>query len=134
MTPLDVLKRFLELVFTGDLDTATSMVGTAAEFVAGPAAGHARVGLYGRYVGPSGAREMFRQFSQLLEPGEFTVSGSLHDRETAVMYGTLKHRVRATGREFSSSWVLVATVRHDQLVSYQFHEDTAALVEAVTDT
>ena len=132
MTPLVVLKRFLELVFSGDLDAATALVAESAEFVAGPAAGHPRVALYGRYPGPDGAKEMFGQFAKLLEPGEFIVNGALCDSETAVMHGQLRHRVRATGRTFSSSWALIAKVRQEQLIAYEFHEDTAALVDAVT--
>lgn len=131
MTALDTLKQFLDHIFTGHLDAALAMVEPDAEFIAGPARGDARVPLYGRYVGPAGARELFTRFGATFEPGDFEVQGALTNEDMAVMHGRLEHRVRATDRPFASDWALVAHTRDGRLRRYQFHEDTAALVDAM---
>lgn len=130
MTALDTLKQFLDHIFSGRTDAALALVDPEVEFIAGPAAGDPRVPLYGRYTGADGARTLFGRFGTVFEPGDFNVQGALTEGDTAVMFGSLRHRVRATGKDFASAWALVATTRNGRLLSYQFHEDTAALVAA----
>lgn len=134
MTSLDTLKQFLDHVFHGRMDDAVALTDADVVFVAGPAKGHAQVPLYGQYTGRDGARQLFARFADCFAPGAFNVHGALCDGETAVMYGHLSHTVRATGRPFDSDWALVARVRDGRLLRYQFHEDSAALVAALSNS
>jgi len=80
---------------------------------------------------PAGAREFFRLFAELLEPGEFNITASFSEGEHVCMYGKLRHRSRTTGRDFPSNWALICRVQQGRLSLYHFYEDTAALEAAI---
>jgi len=82
-------------------------------------------------LGPAGAREFFRLFAELLEPGEFNITASFSEGEHVCMYGKLRHRSRTTGRDFPSNWALICRVQQGRLSLYHFYEDTAALEAAI---
>ncbi|WP_175780173.1 nuclear transport factor 2 family protein [Burkholderia anthina] len=131
MTPLETVQTFLDHMFSGRRTDALALVADDCRLIAGrPQSGDATA-LYGTYVGPAGAAELFRRFDEHLEPGRFDVDARFADGEHVGMYGALRHRGRATGHEFVSDWALMCRVRHGRLTLYHFYEDTAALEAAI---
>jgi uncharacterized protein len=131
MTSLDLVQTFLKNVFSGTLEEALAWVAPNAQFISGRPAPNPRVPVHGIFEGPAGAREFFRLFAELLEPGEFNITASFCEGEHAAMYGNLRHRSRKTGRDFPSNWALICRVQEGQISLYHFYEDTAALEAAI---
>jgi hypothetical protein len=131
MTSLDTVQTFLKHVFSGTLEEAWTLVAPDAQFISARPVPNPRVPVHGTFAGPAGAREFFRRFAELLEPGEFNVTASFSEGEHAAMYGNLRHRSRETGRDFPSHWALVCRVQQGQIALYHFYEDTAALEAAI---
>jgi ketosteroid isomerase-like protein len=131
MNSLSTTQKFLEHVFSGATDQALALVAPDARFISGRSTPNPRVPVQGTFVGPEGAREFFRLFNEMLEPGEFNVTASFSENEHVAMYGNLRHRSRKTGRDFSSNWALIGQVEHGQISLYHFYEDTAALETAI---
>lgn len=126
-TALQTVERFLDHIFRGETAQAMALVAPQAVFVGARPEGHARIAFQGRFTGPEGAQRFFTAFGEALEPGEFEITGRFGEGEHAALYGRLRHRSRATGRDFASDWALVCRVREGQLHFYHFYEDTAAL-------
>ncbi|MFZ6653682.1 nuclear transport factor 2 family protein [Undibacterium sp. TJN19] len=131
MSSLDTVQAFLKHVFSGNLDEALTLVTPDAQFISARPVANPRVPVHGIFTGPGGAREFFRLFGELLEPGEFNVTASFSEGGHVAMYGNLRHRSRQTGRDFPSNWALICCVQQGQLSLYHFYEDTAALEAAI---
>ncbi len=131
MTSLDTVQTFLEHVFSGTLEEALALVASEAQFISARPIPNPRVPVHGTFTGPAGAREFFRLFAELLEPGEFNITASFSEGEHVCMYGKLRHRSRTTGRDFPSNWALICRVQQGRLSLYHFYEDTAALEAAI---
>jgi len=131
MTSLDTVQTFLKHVFAGTLEEALALVASEAQFISARPVPNPRVPVHGTFIGPAGAREFFRLFAALLEPGEFNITACFSEGEHVCMYGNLLHRSRTTGRDFPSNWALICRVQQGQLTLYHFYEDTAALEAAI---
>lgn len=131
MTSLNIVQTFLNHIFSGTLEEALTLVAPDAQFISTRPVPNPRVPVHGKFVGPEGAREFFRLFGEMLEPGEFNIIASFSEGEHATMYGNLRHRSRKTGRDFPSDWALISQVQQGQIALYHFYEDTAALEAAI---
>ncbi|VWD18945.1 hypothetical protein BLA18112_05208 [Burkholderia lata] len=131
MTPIETVETFLDHLFSGRRADALALVGEECRLIASRPQPDDATALYGVFVGPAGAAELFRRVDALLEPGQFDVDARFSDGEHVAMHGSLRHRGRATGQAFASDWALICRVREGKLVLYHFYEDTAALEAAI---
>jgi uncharacterized protein len=131
MTSLDTVQSLLQHVFSGALDEAAALVAPDAQFISARPVPNPQIPFQGTFIGPEGARELFRLFAELLEPGEFHVAASFSEGEYVAMNGALRHISRKTGRDFASNWALICRVQGGRLTLYHFYEDTAALEAAI---
>ncbi|MFA5968404.1 MAG: nuclear transport factor 2 family protein [Sphingomonas sp.] len=131
MTATSTVQTFLNHIFAGAMDQALVMIDPGARLIsANPEANPANP-LHGTFVGIDGAKQFFGGFGDLLEPGDFQVTASFGDAEHAAFYGTLRHKVRKTGKDFASDWALICRVKDDRITLYHFYEDTEALLRAM---
>lgn len=84
----------------------------------------------GKRRGLESVREFFASVAETVEllhfePREFIAQG-----EKVVVLGRYSWRVRATGKEFSSEWAHVYTVRDGKIVRFHEYMDTAAEIRA----
>lgn len=131
MTATALAQAFLDNIFSGKMDEALAIVDQQAVFVSTNPRPNPSNPLHGTFVGHDGAKEFFGGFGSLLEPGDFNVTAAFGDDKHAALYGTLRHKSRATGRDFASDWALICQVRNERLVLYHFYEDTEALQAAI---
>lgn len=131
MTATALAQAFLDNIFSGKMDEALAIVDEQAVFVSTNPRPNPSNPLHGTFVGHDGAKEFFGSFGSLLEPGDFNVTAAFGDDKHAALYGTLRHKSRATGRDFASDWALICQVRNERLVLYHFYEDTEALQAAI---
>ncbi len=131
MTATSTVQTFLNHIFAGAMDQALILIDTDARFISTNPASNPTNPLHGTFVGVEGAQQFFHVFADLLEPGDFRVTASFGDAEHAAFYGTLRHKVRKTGKDFGSDWALICRVKDDRITLYHFYEDTEALLLAM---
>lgn len=131
MNTLDTVQQFIGYIFSHNMEKALLMVAPEAQFIAARTVPHPDIPIYEYFTGPKGAQTFFNHFTTLLEPGDFTIQASFSQGNHAALYGTLRHRSRQTGRDFSSDWALICRVEEGYLTFYHFYEDTLALEQAV---
>lgn len=128
---LDLVSRFMRGIVSGRRDATLALLSDDARIIFGRATPSEANPLYGTWVGQEGARTVFERFGELIEPGEVVVKHRLSTQGVVVIYGTMRHSARATGRPFPSDWVLFARVQGGKITLYHFFEDTAALEHAL---
>jgi len=93
-----------------------------------PAMENVRFG--GKRRGLKSVREFFAAIADDLEVLEFEPKEFIAQGDKVVALGHYSWRVKATGREFSSDWAHVCTVRNGRIVRFQEYMDTAAEMKA----
>ncbi|MCB5205485.1 nuclear transport factor 2 family protein [Neorhizobium sp. T786] len=131
MTETAIVDAFLGRVFSGETDKALELVHPQAKFISTRPTPNPTNPLHGTFVGLEGAKLFFGGFGALLEPGHFSVDARFAEGEHVALYGTLRHKSRATGRDFASDWALICKVQAGKIVLYHFYEDTEALALAI---
>lgn len=125
---LEIAQSFLNQVFQGEMDEALSLCAENAHFIGSRPQPSNIVSTYGTFKGSKGALELFSNFAEMLEPGDFNIDQSMEASNHVIMYGTLKHVAIKTGRDFASDWALIIKFNSDRkIVLYHFYEDTASL-------
>lgn len=124
-------ETFLGHVFAGRIDAALALVAPEAQFIGSRPEPSADNPIYGTHIGPEGARAFFATFAALIEPGAFHIENRFGSGNFACLFGTFRHKVRATGLPFPSDWALITETRADKLTLYHFYEDTDALARAM---
>lgn len=130
-TAVEITQAFLGAIFSGAMETAMALTAPDAVFISTNPRSNPANPMHGTFVGHDGAAAFFGGFAEVLEPGDFNVTAVFGDDSHAALYGTLAHRVRATGKPFLSDWALITTVKDGKLTLYHFYEDTEALVAAM---
>lgn len=133
MTATTTVQTFLNHVFSGAMDQALALIDPDAQFISTNPNPNPANPLHGTFVGLDGAKQFFAGFGEMLEPGEFKVTAAFGDNEHAALYGTLRHKVRKTGKDFPSDWALICRVKDARVSYYHFYEDTEALQSALID-
>lgn len=123
----NVLTAFFQALGRKDMDAALALVDAEADFVAVRPEPSPELFLYGTYHGHDGVRRFVAGLAEAFEPQSFTLDKALADGDSAVAWGHLRHRVRATGRLFDSAWAVVCRLKEGRIAHYRFFEDTAAL-------
>ena len=88
------------------------------------------VRLAGKRSGLKGVREFFSAVADDLEALQFETQEFIAQGDKVVALGRYSWRVKATGKEFSSDWAHVYTVREGKIVRFQEYMDTAAEIKA----
>jgi hypothetical protein len=60
-----------------------------------------------------------------MEIEEFAPTEFLAQADRVVVLGSLRARVKDTGRSYDNEWVMVWTLRDGKVAGYQIYEDTA---------
>ena len=80
--------------------------------------------------GIAGVRDFFAAITESLEVLQFEPREYIAQGEKVVALGRYSWRVKATGREFSSDFAHVCTIRDGKIVRFHEYMDTAAEVRA----
>jgi uncharacterized protein len=80
--------------------------------------------------GIAGVRDFFAAITEGLEVLQFEPREYIAQGDKVVALGRYSWRVRATGREFSSDFAHVCTIRNGKIVRFHEYMDTAAEVRA----
>ena len=84
----------------------------------------------GKRRGLKGVREFFSTVANDLEVLQFETQDFIAQGDKVVALGRYSWRVKATGKEFSSEWAHVYTVRDGKIVRFHGYMDTAAEIRA----
>jgi ketosteroid isomerase-like protein len=126
----DTLKQFFAAFGKGDVEGVVGSFDPSATIVAVRAGVRDGKELYGSYSGTLGAREFVANLGRTFDTQAFSVDALAADGELAFARGSFMHRVKATGKPFSSDWALMCVVRGRKIVEYRFFEDSASFVSA----
>ncbi|MFZ5895450.1 MAG: nuclear transport factor 2 family protein [Myxococcota bacterium] len=85
---------------------------------------------WGSYTGKEGAKSFISALGNLFETKAFTVNHVVGEGNVAFADGTFTHKVKSTGKLFSSEWALKCLVKDNKIVEYTFYEDSAAFNDA----
>ena len=84
----------------------------------------------GRKVGRQAMADFMRDLRDLTEPLAFDVDDILANETRAVIVGSLRSRVKATGRITASQFALVLTIAQGTVTRFQMLEDSFDLSKA----
>jgi uncharacterized protein len=127
---IDTLKQFFTAFGQGDVEGVVGSFDPSATIVAvraGKRDGHE---LYGSYSGREGAREFIANLGRTFDTQAFSVDALVAEGELAFARGSFTHKIRTTGKLFSSDWALTCVVRGRKILEYRFYEDSAAFLQA----
>ena len=79
----------------------------------------------GRYRGRQEVGSYFARIAETMEIEEFAPTEFLAQADRVVVLGSLRARVKDTGRSYDNEWVMVWTLRDGKVAGYQIYEDTA---------
>ncbi|MFC5911235.1 nuclear transport factor 2 family protein [Streptacidiphilus monticola] len=125
----EALQEFFTRFGSGDRSGALELFGEETDFeVPGAAAVP--------WTGRRRTREEIGAFLDacwtLVDTEAFAVDRILADGGHAVALGSFTHRVKSTGKPFTSSFALHIEVRDGLIRGYRMHEDSHAALEAFT--
>lgn len=84
----------------------------------------------GRKAGRQAMADFLRDLRDLTEPLAFDVEDILASEDRAVIIGSLRSRIKATGRITASQFALVLTIAHGKVIRFQMLEDSFDLSKA----
>ncbi|XXF80119.1 nuclear transport factor 2 family protein [Myxococcaceae bacterium GXIMD 01537] len=126
----DVVREFFAAFGRGDVEGVIGTFHPEARIVAVRQAARRENELYGNYAGSEGARAMLMTLGKLFETQAFSVDQVLGEGAVAFASGSFVHKVKSTGKPFSSDWALRCVIKDGKILQYRFFEDSAAYVEA----
>lgn len=84
----------------------------------------------GKRKGREAVAGFFRSVSETQDVLAFNPQEFIAQGDRVVVLGNYSWRVKATGREYSSDWAHVVTVRNGKIVGFKEYTDTAASASA----
>lgn len=127
-SPRHVVQQFFDAFGRGDLPSINALFHPKAKIVAVRDGVRRGQQLHGSYSGREGLAEFLGNLGRAFETQAFAVDHVIAEGPVAFASGSFTHRVKSTGKHFSSAWALKCLVQDQQIVEYQFYEDSAALV------
>lgn len=124
------VRAFFAAFSTGNLDGILATFDPRAEITAVRQGRRADGQLHGTYHGEAGVRAFVTNLGATFETQAFSVEDVVGAGEVAFANGRFTHKVKATGKLFTSDWALRCQVRDGRIQAFQFYEDSAAFVEA----
>jgi uncharacterized protein len=126
----DVVRAFFAAFGKGDLEGIVGTFHPDAEIVAVHKAARSEGELYGSYSGKEGAKTFVATLGSKLETQAFSVDHLIAEGDVAFASGSFVHKVKSTGKPFSSEWALRCIVKDGKILRYTFFEDSAAYLAA----
>jgi uncharacterized protein len=126
----ETVKQFFAAFAKGDVEGIVETFDQAANIVAVRAGRPENTEPYGSYSGKAGAREFVANLGRTFDTQAFSVDALIAEGDTAFARGSFTHKVKATGRLYSSDWALTCVVRGGKIVEYRFFEDSASFARA----
>jgi uncharacterized protein len=122
-----VVQHYLDTFFKGDVGKTLECL---TEDVVWKVQGAADVPTIGLRRGRDEVRAWMALFPANFEPLEFHVERTFESGDQAVIIGSFKHRILSTGKEFTSDFAAICSVRDGKVSAYNFIEDSYALWRA----
>ena len=88
----------------------------------------------GRYGGPEQVGSCFGRLAETLDIEEFAPTKFLAQADRVVVLGSIRARVKDTGRAYDNEWAMAWTMRHGKVAGWQIYEDTARELAAHAST
>ena len=126
-TPLDVVDAHYEAITRHD---CAALMATLAEDVDWQVVGRDTLAFGGNHGGRAEVQRFFSTIAAACEFLEFAADRKIADGDTVVVLGHERVRVKATKREWSTTWVQVHTVRDNAICRFRGCTDTAAIAAA----
>ena len=79
----------------------------------------------GRYRGPQEVGSFFGRLAETLDIEEFAPTEFLAQADRVVVLGSIRARVKNTGRTYDNEWAMTWTLRDGKVAGWQIYEDTA---------
>lgn len=124
MTAGQVVQHYLDTFFKKDVDKTLECL---TDDVVWKVQGAADVPTIGVRHGREQVREWMALFPPNFQPLNFKVERIFESGDQAVLTGHFTHRIVSTGKEFSSDFAVICSVRDGKVSAYNFIEDSYAL-------
>ena len=124
MTAGQVVQHYLDTFFKKDVDKTLDCL---TEDVVWKVQGAPDVPTIGVRRGREQVREWMALFPPNFQPLNFKVERIFESDDQAVLTGHFTHRILSTGKEFSSDFAVICSVRDGKVSAYNFIEDSYAL-------
>jgi ketosteroid isomerase-like protein len=126
----ETVKQFFAAFGKGDVEGIVATFAPSATIIAVRAGKQENNEPYGSYDGKEGAREFVANLGRTFDTQAFSVDALIAEGDTAFARGSFTHKVKATGKLYTSDWALTCVVRAGKIVEYRFFEDSASFARA----
>ncbi|MDF2692582.1 MAG: hypothetical protein K0S65_965 [Labilithrix sp.] len=126
----DVVNEFFAAFGKGNMDGIIATFHPQAEIVAVRKAARKHGDIYGSYSGKDGAKAFVASLGGAFDTQAFSVDHVVGQGNVVFASGSFTHKLKTTGKPFSSDWALKCIVEDGKIREYHFFEDSAAYVEA----
>jgi uncharacterized protein len=126
----DVVKGFFAAFGKGDVDGVVNSFHPNTTITAVRKSDRKDSELHGTYTGKEGARTFVANLGKAFDTQAFNVANVVGDGKVAFANGTFVHKIRSTGKLYSSDWALMVLVEDGKIREYKFFEDSAKFAEA----
>ncbi len=123
-TPGEVVNHYLETFFKKDVDKTLECL---TDDVVWKVQGAADVPTVGVRHGKEEVRAWMALFPVNFQPLDFQIERTFENGDQVVLTGHFTHRILSTGREFTSDFAAICSVRDGKVSAYNFLEDSYAL-------
>ncbi|NID05651.1 nuclear transport factor 2 family protein [Luteibacter jiangsuensis] len=122
-----VVQSYLDTFFSKDLEKTLACL---TDDVVWKVQGAPDVPTIGVRKGKDAVREWMALFPPNFVPLDFQVERIYESGDQAVLTGHFTHRIVSTGKNFSSDFAVICTVRDGKIAAYNFIEDSYGLWRA----
>ncbi|WP_158169964.1 nuclear transport factor 2 family protein [Mycolicibacterium smegmatis] len=122
-----VVQNYFDTFFSHDIDQTLECL---TDDVRWHVQGAPDVPTIGTRRGKDEVREWMLLFPRHFQPLSFAIEHTFEHGDHVVVVGHFSHRIIDTGKEFSSDFATICTVRDGKLASYNFIEDSFGLWNA----
>jgi uncharacterized protein len=126
---VDVVKGFFAAFGKGDGEGVVNSFHEKASIVA-VRKGERKGNHYGTYSGREGARAFITVLGKSFDTQAFSVDHVIGEGNVAFASGTFTHKLRSTGKLFTSDWALKCIIQDGKILEYHFYEDSEAFRDA----
>lgn len=125
----DVVKGFFAAFGKGDVEGVVNSFHEKATIVA-VRKGDRKGNHYGNYAGREGARAFVTVLGKTFDTQAFAVDHVIGEGNVAFASGSFTHKLKTTGKLFTSDWALKCIVQDGKILEYHFYEDSEAFRDA----
>lgn len=125
----DVVKGFFAAFGKGDVEGIVNSFHDKATIVA-VRKGDRKGNHYGNYAGREGARAFVTVLGKTFDTQAFAVDHVIGEGNVAFASGSFTHKMKTTGKLFTSDWALKCIVQDGKILEYHFYEDSEAFRDA----